>query len=292
LNSITELSELSAHVLANYFYCLVCIAKRTFIWSISLFIRAVFAVSLLCKVALALLQRFRSPLSYAAKMASTLSEIQSELARMPLEKKRTLYKCGERFVPLEQVQTVLDSADAGLSKASQEMLKKLSIWSGDITRLEIDAIVNAANHTLLGGGGGVDGAIHRAAGPSLKMETATLNGCETGDAKITLGYFLPAKHVIHTVGPVGEKPDLLRSCYWRCLEICKENSLRSVAFPCISTGVYHYPNRKACEVALQTVKEWLQTGDNLHALDRIIFCVFLEEDRLLYEELIPKFFGA
>ncbi|CDW54672.1 Macro domain containing protein [Trichuris trichiura] len=210
---------------------------------------------------------------------------------MPLEKKRTLYKCGENFVPLDQVPTVLDSLGAAFSKTSEKMLKKLSIWSGDITRLEIDAIVNAANHTLLGGGG-VDGAIHRAAGPSLKMETATLNGCQTGDAKITLGYFLPAKHVIHTVGPVGEKPDLLRSCYRRCLDICKENSLRSVAFPCISTGVYHYPNRKACEVALQTVKQWLETGDNLQALDRIIFCVFLDEDRALYEELVPKYFGA
>uniref|UniRef100_A0A5S6R390 Macro domain-containing protein n=1 Tax=Trichuris muris TaxID=70415 RepID=A0A5S6R390_TRIMR len=225
-------------------------------------------------------------------MSSTLSQMQDELARMPLEKKRTLYKCSNQFVTLEQVPTVWSHLSKKVtSKTAEDTLKKLSIWSGDITHLEIDAIVNAANNSLLGGGG-VDGAIHRAAGPSLKMETATLNGCETGDAKMTLGYFLPAKHVIHTVGPVGEKPDLLRSCYSRCLEICRSNSLRSVAFPCISTGVYHYPNRKACEVALRTVKEWLQIEDNFQALDRIIFCVFLDEDRLIYEELVASYFAV
>ena len=132
---------------------------------------------------------------------------------------------------------------------------------GDITKLEIDAIVNAANKTLLGGGG-VDGAIHRAAGPELKKECATLNGCETGEAKITGAYKLPCKRVIHTVGPIGEHPDKLASCYQQSLELCIKEGLKTVAFPCISTGVYGYPSEKAAPVAINTVKEFLNQHPN------------------------------
>ena len=104
----------------------------------------------------------------------------------------------------------------------------------------------------------VDGAIHRAAGPGLKAECEALNGCETGDAKLTQAYKLPSKSVIHTVGPIGEKPELLKRCYWKSLELARENGLRTIAFPCISTGVYGYPSEKAVYVVLETVREWLE----------------------------------
>ncbi|XP_066993157.2 macro domain-containing protein PG1779 isoform X2 [Anabrus simplex] len=164
---------------------------------------------------------------------------------------------------------------------------KVSLWKGDITKLQIDAIVNAANSSLMGGGG-VDGAIHRAAGPKLVEECATLGGCPTGMAKITGGYSLPAKHVIHTVGPRGQKPDLLESCYKTCLQLMLENKLRSVAFPCISTGIYGYPQEPAAHVALSTVRKFLEKNPNM--VDRVIFCLFLAEDVKIYQNLMQVYF--
>lgn len=157
----------------------------------------------------------------------------------------------------------------------------VSIYQGDITRLAADAIVNAASNELLGGGG-VDGAIHRAAGPRLLEECRKLDGCATGQAKITQAYDLPSKHVIHTVGPVGEKkPELLASAYRESLELAKQHSLRTVAFPCISTGVYGYPTKPACEVVLETVGRWLER--NSQCVDRVVFCMFNDESVAAYQ---------
>jgi len=166
-------------------------------------------------------------------------------------------------------------------------MTKISLLRGDITKLEVDAIVNAANKTLLGGGG-VDGAIHRAAGKKLLEECRQLNGCETGDAKITKGYQLPAQFVIHTVGPVynGGKyneAEKLASCYQRSLEIAVDNNIESVAFPNISTGVYGYPKAEAAQIAIQTVKAFLETHSQLQ---EVIFCVFDDENYRLYDGLI------
>ena len=158
---------------------------------------------------------------------------------------------------------------------------------GDITTLEVDAIVNAANKTLLGGGG-VDGAIHRAAGPGLLEACRRLNGCETGGAKITEGFRLPARYVIHAVGPVwrggqhGEQ-ELLRSCYTTSLELAEEKGLRSVAFPNISTGVYGFPKKEAARIALDAVRSF--SGDR-GSVGEVIFVVFDEENAAIYRQLL------
>lgn len=161
---------------------------------------------------------------------------------------------------------------------------KISIDLGDITKLKVDAIVNAANKSLLGGGG-VDGAIHRAAGRELLAECRTLHGCETGEAKITGGYNLPAKHVIHTVGPIysgsSQDPIKLAACYQNSLELAKANDLHSIAFPAISTGVYGYPKEDAAKLAAETVKTWLDAnaGYDMH----VIFSCFDARTKVLYE---------
>lgn len=161
----------------------------------------------------------------------------------------------------------------------------MQVVQGDITRLEVDAIVNAANSSLLGGGG-VDGAIHRVAGPELLAECRTLGGCPTGEARITGGYRLPARHVIHTVGPVyqdGEhgEAELLRSCYLESLRLAVEAGVRTIAFPCISTGVYGYPKYAASGVALSAVAEWLESNE---LPQTVIFCCFDDEDARLYRD--------
>ena len=159
---------------------------------------------------------------------------------------------------------------------------------GNITTLEVDAIVNAANKTLLGGGG-VDGAIHRAAGPRLVAECATLLGCKTGEAKITKGYKLPAKHVIHTVGPVWKggtknEHERLAQCYRSCISLAHENNLTSIAFPCISTGIYGFPKEEAATIAYETIKSALPET----TLTEVIFCCFSKGDLDLYQALLNR----
>lgn len=219
------------------------------------------------------------------------AEKQKYLA-MPVEEKRRYYK--SKVVTLDKIPTWLEYWTKNrdiISNATHEkveivdndLTRKISIWEGDITSLEIDAIVNAANSSLMGGGG-VDGAIHKAAGPMLKVECGTLGGCRVGEAKITGGYMLPAKYVIHTVGPQGENPEKLKECYKNSLTVAKENKLRTIAFPCISTGIYGYPQRPAALVALSTVKKFLL--DNKNDVDRVIFCLFLKSDKEIYESLL------
>uniref|UniRef100_A0A8C3WKR5 Mono-ADP ribosylhydrolase 2 n=1 Tax=Catagonus wagneri TaxID=51154 RepID=A0A8C3WKR5_9CETA len=230
-------------------------------------------------------------------------EEKERLLKMTVEERRKEYT--RDYVPLnsipswkEEMKGKSQNDEENTQETSQvkkSLSEKVSLYRGDITLLEVDAVVNAANASLLGGGG-VDGCIHRAAGPCLLAECRNLNGCETGHAKITCGYDLPAKYVIHTVGPIarghinGSHKEDLANCYKSSLKLVKENNIRSVAFPCISTGIYGFPNEPAAVIALSTIKEWL--AKNQHEVDRVIFCVFLEVDFKIYRKKMSEFFPA
>lgn len=169
------------------------------------------------------------------------------------------------------------------------MSDRIRVVKGDITKLKVDAIVNAANTSLLGGGG-VDGAIHRAAGPDLLKECRALGGCQTGDSKITKGYKLSARFVIHTVGPVwqggkSKEDELLASCYRTSFKLAQENNIKSIAFPCISTGVYHFPKERAAKIAISTTKEFIQNNETIES---VAFVCFDDENFGIYNKLLLR----
>jgi O-acetyl-ADP-ribose deacetylase len=164
---------------------------------------------------------------------------------------------------------------------------KINILRGDISKVGVDAIVNAANTTLLGGGG-VDGAIHRAAGPELLAECRTLDGCQPGEAKITLGYRLPARFVIHTVGPIWRggrqhEPEILANCYRNSLQLAVKNEIKTIAFPAISCGAYGYPIREAAQIAVKTTRDFLATKDKIN---KVVFVLWDEEISDAYHQLL------
>lgn len=170
------------------------------------------------------------------------------------------------------------------------MRVQIEIYQGDITKLKVDAIVNAANNSLLGGGG-VDGAIHRAAGPELLEYNRKLGGCETGQAKITPGFKLPAKYIIHTVGPIwrggnNNEDEMLASCYRNSLRLAVENEIKTIAFPAISTGVYGFPLERATKIAFSTVKDFLSNDDKI---EKVIFVCFDDNAYRIYSEIISDY---
>ena len=225
---------------------------------------------------------FREP---SAAVMEAVQHPQTVMVRVPH------WEVCTKTIRRDAAKIVEDAVESGATvpAPSAEINRCVALYRGDITVLQGDAVVNAANSSLLGGGG-IDGAIHRAAGPQLVEECRTLHGCPTGQAKITAGYRLPARHVIHTVGPIGENEEALRSCYENVLRIVKERRLRTVAICGISTGIFGYPVEKAARVALGTVRAWLQRPENRKRVQRILFVTFTQRETDVYNSLMPLYF--
>jgi len=208
---------------------------------------------------------------------------------MPIRRPSDIPTLAQTFVAAN-----IRASDPPAPHHNPALLHKVSIWQGDITKLEVDAIVNAAKNSLLGGGG-VDGAIHRAAGPMLLDECRTLGGAATGEVRITEGYDLPAYHILHAVGPIYSKSNdaqcasLLAACYRNCFKLAHENQLTSIAFPSISTGEYGYPIRDATHIALAETRKFLDSASGQN-MNRVIFVVFSDTDREVYHDLAPLYF--
>jgi O-acetyl-ADP-ribose deacetylase (regulator of RNase III) len=246
--------------------------------------------------------------SYWQQPQLTLEDIKLKIEHeesLTVEERRKRYRC-QKYVTLEGVKPWSVDLEAfqqieqsppiePLNPANALINQKVSHYTGNICAMEIDAIVNAANEALLGGGG-IDGAIHSAAGDHLYNECKTIpkgesgDRCDCGAAKITRGYNLPAKFVIHTVGPRGQKEDMLRSAYNSVLQIVKEKKIRSVALCGISTGIFGYPLEAASRVACETVRTWLEDESNRNGVDRIIFITFLEKEKHCYNRLLQEYF--
>jgi len=214
-----------------------------------------------------------------------------------IENRRVEYFCGSKYIPLSQIPS-WDDISKGSStpfsrnspwKPNLNLNRKVSLWKGDISVLETDAIVNAANSQLRGGGG-VDGAICAAAGPELLEECRTIiGGCPVGEAKIVGGYRLPAKYVIQTVGPMNKNCELLANAYTNSLKLAVEHGIKSIAFPCIATSCYGFPNEEAAHTAMETTRKFFETS--CHDLS-VIFCVFTDKDNKIYRNLLPFYFPS
>eukprot|EP01119_Soliformovum_irregulare_P017361 TRINITY_DN5144_c0_g1_i2.p1 TRINITY_DN5144_c0_g1~~TRINITY_DN5144_c0_g1_i2.p1 ORF type:complete len:421 (+),score=115.36 TRINITY_DN5144_c0_g1_i2:52-1314(+) len=216
-----------------------------------------------------------------------IKKLGEEQYKVFLAKRSTQRKWRDLEVETEEV--ALKSKSTAEFSYNSEINKKVALIQGDITTLEIDGVVNAANESLLGGGG-IDGAIHKAAGGELRKECHTLGGAETGETKLTRGHNLPAKFILHTVGPRGKNEKALTSCYKSCLDICRDHGIKSVALCGISTGIFGYPLYDASHVALRVIREWLEVPENLAAMDLIIFCTFLDKEIICYNKLMPMYF--
>jgi len=208
------------------------------------------------------------------------------------EERRKQYACGDRYLTIDRIprwsRILEDSNKLPAGAAEDGLNERVCLYRGDITTLEIDAIVNAANERLMGGGG-VDGSIHRAAGYQLKDACRSIGFCPTGKAVITKGFFLPADYIIHTVGPIGHYKQLLYSCYQECFDRMLENNLKTIAFCCISTGIYGFPNDDAARIALTVTRERLEQHPK-NEIELVIFCCFLLKDVEIYERYMTKQF--